>query len=268
MRAPGKLNLMLRITGRRGDGYHLLQSAIDPIDWCDHITLRSRHDGRIVRRHGSTAVRPEADLAVRAARLLQAHSAVHLGVDICVVKRLPMGAGLGGGSADAAAVLRGLNRLWRLELSLDALCALGIQLGADVVALLWQRPVWVEGVGEQVRALDLPPRHYVVIWPAVAAATAGMYASPDLQRDACPLSAADFDPATHQDNAFEPVAVRQWPVIADALDWLRQRLPGARLTGSGSALFAEAPDRATALRIARQALPPWRARACRSWRSP
>lgn len=268
MPAPAKLNLMLRIVGRRADGYHLLQSALDPIDWCDEVRLRRRQDGRIVRRHGSRSVPPDSDLAVRAARLLQAHAGVRAGAELDLRKRVPMGAGLGGGSADAAAVLLGLNRLWGLKLARDALSALALQLGADVVALLWQAPVWVAGIGEQVRALDLPARHYVVIWPGVAAATAGMYAHPDLRRDALPLDPTAFDPQRHRDNAFEALARQLWPQIGAALDWLRAHLPGARLTGSGSALFAEAPDRASACRIARAVPHAWRARACRSWRAP
>lgn len=268
MPAPAKLNLMLRIVGRRADGYHLLQSAIDPIDWCDEVRLRRRHDGRIVRRHGSRSIPAESDLAVRAARLLKAHAGVRTGAELDLRKRVPMGAGLGGGSADAAAVLLGLNRLWGLRWRREALSALALQLGADVVALLWQAPVWVAGIGEQVRTLDLPARHYVVIWPGVAAATAAMYAHPDLRRDAPALDAGTFDREIHRDNAFEPLARQLWPQIGAALDWLRARLPAARLTGSGSALFAEAPDRSSACRIARAVPHVWRARACRSWRAP
>lgn len=266
--APAKLNLLLQITGRRPDGYHLLQSVIEPIDWMDEVRLRRRSDGRVLRRQGPRWVAAEHDLAVRAARLLQASTGTRQGVELWIRKRVPSGAGLGGGSADAAAVLRGLNRLWKLGLSQLQLEQLGLQLGTDLPALLRARPVWAQHLGEQLTEIELPARHYVVLFPGVAAATATMYQSPQLVRDSPALDLAQWQSNPVFENAFEPVLRAAEPGVAAALDWLQQRLPDARLTGSGSALFGTASNRAAAVAIARACPPAWQVRACRSWRKP
>jgi 4-diphosphocytidyl-2-C-methyl-D-erythritol kinase len=264
--APAKLNLMLHITGRRADGFHELQTVIEPIDWSDELRLRRRRDGRIVRRIGPRWVPAANDLCVRSAVLLQSYSACGYGAEICLRKRVPSGAGLGGGSADAAAVLIGLNRLWRLGLPARELEQLALHLGTDVPALVRARPLWATALGEKLSDLDLPARHYVVVFPRVDAATADMYQSPLLRRDCQPIEPADWSEQACADNVFEPVLCALAPAVNDALSWLRLKLPNARLTGSGSAVFGTALDRTQALAITRACPPQWQARACRSWR--
>jgi 4-diphosphocytidyl-2-C-methyl-D-erythritol kinase len=264
--APAKLNLMLQITGRRADGYHVLQTVIDPIDWMDEIRLRRRTDARIVRRYGPRWIAPDQDLVVRAALLLQQHTAYSQGAEIILRKRVPCGAGLGGGSGAAAAVLLGLNRLWRLHLPVAELEQLSLRLGTDIPAALRRRPVWAEHLGERLTELPLPSRHYVVVYPQSPAATAAMYQSPELQRDSPPLNVQHWLDQPLWVNSFEPLLCRLQPAVQRALDWLRAYLPDARLTGSGSAIFGTAHDRTTARNIARSCPPQWLARACRSWR--
>lgn len=264
--APAKLNLMLQITGRRADGYHLLQTVIDPIDWMDEVRLRRRSDARIVRRHGPRWIDPSDDLVVRAAHLLQQHTSGTRGAEISVRKRVPSGAGLGGGSGAAAAVLLGLNRLWRLRLTLAELETLALPLGTDIPAALRRRPVWADHLGEQMTELALPARHYVVVYPRVPAPTGAMYQAPGLRRDSEVLTPSQWQAAPLPLNSFEPVLLVLQPELNTTLTWLRAQLPDARLTGSGSAIFGTAADRASACAIARSCPPQWMARACRSWR--
>src|SRR5690606_25845045 len=191
--APAKLNLFLRITGRRPDGYHELQTVFRILDWGDTIRLRVREDGQVVR-HGASApgVTEADDLTVRAAKLLQSHANCAFGADISVEKRVPSGGGFGGGSSDAATVLRALDRLWRLDLPEDEIAALGLRLGADVPVFVHGRTAWAEGVGEKLVALDLPPAWYVLADPGVHVPTAALFAAPDLTRTAAPAKIADF----------------------------------------------------------------------------
>ena len=192
--APAKLNLMLRVVGRRTDGYHLLQTVFQFIDYCDWIELAARHDGRICLANPLPGVPAESDLTVRAASLLRATAGdVSLGADIKVEKNLPMGGGLGGGSSDAATTLLGLNSLWNLGLSLEALAEIGLRLGADVPVFVRGYAAWGEGVGEKLIPLpELPEPWYVVICPPCHVATGAIFSSDDLTRDSKPITIADF----------------------------------------------------------------------------
>ena len=251
--APAKLNLFLHVLGRRDDGYHRLQTLFQLIDLCDEVQLQVTDDGLISRDPPPAdpvlAALPDADdLTVRAARLLQAHSACRLGVRIHVHKRIPAGGGLGGGSSDAAAVLRGLNQAWSLHLPLPELAALGLQLGADVPVFVYGRNAWAEGLGEQLTPVALPPRWYVVLRPPVAVPTAAVFAAAELTRDTPPITMIDYH-AGRSHNDCEPVVRSRYPQVAAALDWLGQYAP-ARLTGTGSCVFAAFATEAQARQVA------------------
>ncbi len=244
--APAKLNLFLHITGRRADGYHLLQSVFRLLDWGDRIGLRLREDGQVRRVGTSLAGVAEADdLAVRAAQLLKLNANVAQGVDIFVEKHIPAGGGFGGGSSDAATVLVALNRLWGAGLEEDALAALGLQLGADVPVFVRGRNAWAEGVGEQLTPIALAPAWYVIADPGVHVPTPVLFASPDLTRDAPQAKIADFASGSLLGNAFEPVLRRREPAVEAVLAALSS-IGRARLTGSGSGCFVEFVTRAAA----------------------
>ena len=251
--APAKLNLFLRIVGRREDGYHLLQTVFRLLDQGDTIHLRVRDDGRIVRHGASVPGVAEADdLTVRAAKLLQTAAKTPLGADIAVEKRIPAGAGMGGGSSDAATVLRALDRLWGCALGEDVLADLGLRLGADVPVFVRGRNAWAEGLGERLTPLDLPPAWYLLLAPGVHAATAGLFQAPELTRNAAPATISDFvsDPFLQGQalgNAFEPVLRRREPAVEAAFVVLRS-VGTPRLTGSGSVCFVEFADRESAAR--------------------
>jgi 4-diphosphocytidyl-2-C-methyl-D-erythritol kinase len=253
--APAKLNLFLRITGRRPDGYHELQTVFRLLDWGDRIRLRPRDDGRITRIGESAAgIAPEDDLAVRAALLLQKAANAQQGADIVVEKSIPAGAGLGGGSSDAATVLVALNLLWDARQDQDALAALGLALGADVPVFVRGRNAWAEGVGERLAPLQLPSAWYVLVDPGVHVPTARMFQAPELTRDAPPATMADFASGAALGNAFEPVLRAGEPAVEAAFRAL-ERIGLPRLTGSGSGCFVEFDDEAAA-RAGLAALPP------------
>ena len=258
--APAKLNLFLRITGRRADGYHTLQTVFRLLDWGDGIHLRSREDGVIARvGAGAEGVSEVDDLMVRAAKILQEESNGHQGADIGIEKRIPMGGGFGGGSSDAATVLVVLDRLWNLNLGIDRLAALGLQLGADVPVFVHGHNAWAEGVGDELTAVDLPPAWYVVASPGVHSATAALFQAPDLTRNAAPAKIAGFLSGSSPsgavlDNAFEPVLRRREPAV-EALFAQLARIGRPRLTGSGSGCFVEFADRESA-EAALASLPP------------
>jgi 4-diphosphocytidyl-2-C-methyl-D-erythritol kinase len=186
--APAKLNLFLHVTGRRDDGYHLLETVFELIDLADSIDLRLRMDAQILRTDPLPGVDPESDLTVRAARLLAAESGCRFGVEIGLTKRIPMGGGLGGGSSDAATVLLGLNRLWGLGWPRTRLAALGVRLGADVPVFVEGRTAYATGIGEALQAIDLPTRHYVVVAPPVNVPTGEIFTAPELTRNTKPLT--------------------------------------------------------------------------------
>lgn len=249
--APAKLNLFLRVIGRRADGYHELQTVFRLLDWGDEVRLRVREDGEIRRLRDIPGVPESADLVVRAARLLQEHAETGLGVDIEVDKRIPMGGGLGGGSSDAATVLVALNQLWRAGLNEDALAELGRQLGADVPVFVRGRSAWAEGVGEQLTPLALPLRHYVVLDPHEAVPTAALFQAPELTRNAPRATISSFASGETTENAFAPVARARHPRVAAALDWLGSFGP-SRLSGSGGCVFLELRSLERAQAVARQ----------------
>ncbi len=246
--APAKLNLFLRITGRRADGYHELQTVFRLLDWGDEIRLRVREDGEVCRAGDVLGVPVEHDLAVRAAQLLRAHAGSGSGADIAVHKRIPLGGGLGGGSSDAATVLVALNALWDLRLSADELAGLGRQLGADVPVFVRGRSAWAEGVGERLTPLQLPRRHYVVVDPHAQVSTAEVFQAHELTRNAPPATISSFVSGETVDNVFTPVVRARHPAVAAALDWLGS-FGHARLSGSGGCVFLETRsyDRARAV---------------------
>lgn len=251
--APAKLNLFLHVTGRRADGYHLLQSAFVLLDWCDHIDVRLREDGQI-ERHDTRAglALPTDDLCVQAARALQQATGCRLGASIVLHKHLPAEAGLGGGSSDAATCLLALNHLWGLHLSRTTLADIGLSLGADVPFFVHGRSAWVEGIGERISPLPVQETGVVVLKPPVGASTRDIFTAPDLCRHtpavnpsawpvANELSPAALMKGTHND--LQPVATRLCPSIGEAIVWLERQGLTARMSGSGSAVFALAPDR-------------------------
>ena len=245
--APAKLNLFLHVTGRRADGYHLLQSVFMLIDWCDTLHFELRTDGRICRHDLGTPL-PADDLITRAASLLQQTTDAPLGADISIDKRIPAQAGMGGGSSDAATTLLALNRLWNLNLPLPRLEQLGLQLGADVPFFLRGRNAWVEGVGEQITPIDLPEAHFCVIKPPAGVETASIFRHPDLERSTKPATIAVFaaDPYGFGHNDLQPVAEMFCPEVSKAVELLKSHKLQARMTGSGSAVFAHCtPGNAT-----------------------
>lgn len=260
--APAKLNLFLHVVGRRADGYHLLQSMFRLIDWGDALAFAPRSDGA-VRRHGTVAgVAARDDLVVRAARLLQQATGCGLGADITIDKRLPMGAGLGGGSSDAATTLIALNRLWQTGLDRQQLARLGLRLGADVPFFIFGRDAFVEGIGEHLAAVSLPAARYVIVAPPVSVPTAEIFAAEDLTRNSEAIRITDFASRTTR-NDLQPVACRLYPEIGAAVEWLGQHAP-ARMTGSGACVFAQVDDEDEAQRIVAACPPEWRAWQARS----
>jgi len=253
--APAKLNLFLHITGQREDGYHLLQTVFQFIDFCDNLRFQVRDDGVINRVSGPIDVAPESDLVVRAARLLQEKAEISLGVDIELDKQIPMGAGLGGGSSDAATVLVALNQLWGLNWPREKLAELGLVLGADVPVFIYGQAAWAEGVGEQFEPISLPEPWYVVIIPPCHVPTPDIFKVADLTRDCPPLTIRDFL-AGQGRNVCEPVVCERYPQVADALKWLGQFAP-ARMSGTGSSVFAAFPDEQQAHDVLRQIPADW-----------
>lgn len=242
--APAKLNLMLRIVGRRKDGYHLLQTVFQFIDHCDWITLRRRSDGAIRLVNPLPMVPEDQDLAVRAAKLLREFTGIGHGVEIEIEKNLPMGGGLGGGSSDAATTLLGLNALWRTGLSLQDLMVLGLQLGADVPVFVNGCSAWAEGVGEVLTPLDLAEPWFVVVVPRCHVATAQIFSAPNLTRNNKPIKIPDFL-AGQQENHCLPVVSELYPEVRAALCSLG-RFAHAKLTGTGACVFAAFSEEADA----------------------
>ena len=270
--APAKLNLFLHVIGRRSDGYHELESVFRLVSLADSITIELRSDGLITRESSvDQEVATADDLVVRAAQALQQATGTSLGAHIAVVKRIPMGGGLGGGSSDAATVLLALNRLWRTGLNRAQLMRLGLSLGADVPFFVWGRNAFVQGIGEQLRSVDLPDISYLVFRPPVSVSTNRVFTDPDLTRNTEPVKMLDFSGRTRfigtnqskspekvngvgvgsevesgtevesgfGTNDLEQVAVRLFPVVREAKAWLHSNGVQVRMSGSGSCLFAE-----------------------------
>jgi 4-diphosphocytidyl-2-C-methyl-D-erythritol kinase len=239
--APAKLNLFLHVLGRRDDGYHELQTAYQLVDLVDLLAFEPRRDGEIHRIRGPSAVPADNDLTVRAASRLRAAARVRMGADIWLDKRIPIRGGLGGGSSDAATTLVALNELWRLGWSAQELADLGRDLGADVPLFVHGESAWGEGVGERLTPLELPPRHFAVVFPGVGVSTAEIFQAPELTRNSPKTTIRGFLTAGGR-NDCAPVATRRYPEVARALAWLAQR-GDARLTGTGSSVFAGFADR-------------------------
>lgn len=246
--APAKLNLFLHITGRRSDGYHLLQSVFMLIDWCDTLHFELRTDGLVTRTDLGTEaseILPAEDLVVRAARALQSACGTPLGVHIGLEKRIPTQAGLGGGSSDAASCLLGLQRLWGVQLPPEQLHAIALGLGADVPFFLSGGNAWIEGVGEKITPLVLPAARFVVVKPVASLSTDTIFQSPELKRDTETATIRGF--AANENgsvygfghNDLQPVAQALCPQVGQSLDWLSMQHLQGRMTGSGSAVFAQ-----------------------------
>lgn len=245
--APAKLNLFLHITGRRADGYHLLQTLFQFLGHGDTLDFELRADGRITRPTGPGEIAEADDLVVRAAQLLRESSGGRHGVDIYLHKHLPHQAGLGGGSSDAATTLVALNQLWAAGLNTEALATLALELGADVPVFVRGRAAWAEGVGEILTPVDPPEPWYLVLQPGCRIATREVFQAPDLTRNSAAITIARFY-AGEGHNDFEPVVRKRYPPVAQALDWLGQRAP-ARLTGSGACVFAAFESENVAQRV-------------------
>lgn len=241
--APAKLNLFLHITGRRADGYHLLQSVFMLIDWCDTLHLDVKLDGTIQRIDLNTPL-PADDLIVRAARALQSASGTSLGAEIRIDKQIPAQAGMGGGSSDAASTLLALNKLWGLNWPVSKLLPIGLALGADVPFFLYGHNAWVEGIGEKISPVLVPPSRFVVIKPNAGIETARIFGSPALERATKTATILDFaaQPYDFGRNDLQPVAQALCPEIEMALQWLQSFGLKPRMTGSGSAVFAQLPE--------------------------
>ena len=256
--APAKLNLMLHIVGRRADGYHELQSVFQLLDLCDRVEITVRTDGGITRPRGAAGVAESEDLVVRAAQALKQASGTPLGAEISVQKRIPMGGGLGGGSSDAATVLVALNQIWGVGLTSAQLAAIGATLGADVPIFVAGRSAWGEGIGEQLTPVSLgSDSWYVVIFPGVGVPTASVFQAPELTRNSPPTTMRGFL-ETGGRNDCEAVVRARFPAVGEALDWLGRHAP-ARLTGTGSCVFAKFSRPADAERVAARVPDAWRA---------
>jgi 4-diphosphocytidyl-2-C-methyl-D-erythritol kinase len=274
--APAKLNLFLHVTGRRADGYHLLQSVFQLIDHGDTLDFDLRADERIVRVNEVPGVPEEQDLIVRALRALQAeyrrrHGRLPPGIDVRIEKRLPMGGGLGGGSSDAATALMAANHLWQAGLLDTELMAIGLPLGADIPFFLFGETAFAEGVGEALQAVPGPDCWYVVIEPGVSVPTAAIFTAPDLTRSTKAVRIADFlgHQATSKEligfgkNDLQDVAARLFPPVAEAVEWLGNH-GAARMTGSGACVFSAFSSEQEAEQVLRQVPAKWIAWKTRS----
>ncbi len=244
--APAKLNLMLRIVGRRPDGYHLLQTVFQFIDLCDWLSFYPANDGRVTLQKTLEGVAEADDLTVRAANLLKAETGCNLGVCIAVEKNLPMGGGLGGGSSDAATTLVVLNKLWKLNLSTEKLMALGLSLGADVPIFVYGHAAWAEGVGEKISRITPSEQWIVVIKPDCHVNTGEIFSARELTRDSKSITIADFTAGQHQNDCVEVVCQR-YPFVHKALLDLSE-FSEARLTGTGACVFGQFDSKESAVR--------------------
>lgn len=255
--APAKLNLFLHIIGRRADGYHLLQTVFQFIDLCDEIILQLRQDKLITLRCDQDELANENNLIFRAAKLLQTTTHSNLGVTIDLKKRIPMGAGLGGGSSDAASTLLALNQLWQLNLSVETLTQLGSKLGADVPIFIYGHAAWAEGIGDQLQAIDLIEPWYLVIAPPCHVSTEEIFRSPELTRNSTPITIGEFLRVGGH-NDCEVVVRKKYPLIDQALSWLNQFAP-AKMTGTGCCVFASFTTQSTAEKVMQQRPTGWNA---------
>lgn len=254
--APAKLNLFLHVVGRKPDGYHLLQTVFRFIDFSDQLSFDIRADGLIKLRTPLNGVPVDTDLCVRAAKLLKQATQTNQGVEIFLQKQIPMGGGLGGGSSDAATTLLALNHLWKLNLGKDQLLELGLQLGADVPVFIFGNNAFAEGIGEKLAAIELPAAWYMVIVPPVQVSTAEIFTSKELTRNTLPIKIPPFS-VWQGHNDLESVVCQRYPEVARCVQWLKQleHTTIARMSGSGSCVFAEFATEAEA-QVAFKQLPP------------
>tara|TARA_Y100001960_G_scaffold276346_1_gene306460 strand:- start:33 stop:866 length:834 start_codon:yes stop_codon:yes gene_type:complete len=252
--APAKLNLFLHVVGRRPDGLHELQTLFQLLDFGDALSFEVTDDG-IIARDGIPYL-PDDDLCVRAARSLQRASRTRFGARIRLTKRIPIGAGLGGGSSDAATVLVALNHLWQTRLTEDALTDIGESLGADVPLFVRGRSAWGEGIGERLTPVELPPQHFCVVWPEVSVPTKIIFSDPELTRNT-PRIRIPSPFEGDRRNDLEPVARRRFPKVGDCIEWLGQ-FGAARMTGSGGAAFLAVADGSAGERVLQQLPSPLR----------
>lgn len=238
--APAKLNLFLHVTGRRDDGYHELQTVFQLVDLADTLSFTPRADGKVRRVEGPAEVSAAEDLCLRAALQLREAGGSSAGVDIRLEKRIPIQGGLGGGSSDAATTLVALNEIWGLRLPVEKLAAIGLGLGADVPVFVHGQSAWGEGVGERLTPLELPERHYAIIFPGVGIPTAEVFQAPELTRKTLKTTIRGFLRAGGH-NDCEPVVAGRSPEVRRALTWLAEK-GDARMTGTGSSVFAAFAD--------------------------
>lgn len=239
--APAKLNLFLHVIGRRADGYHEIQTVYQLIDLRDELSFAPRNDGAICRVEEPADVAEAEDLCLRAARRLQAEAATTKGIDIRLDKRIPIQGGLGGGSSDAATTLVALNEIWGLGLGPGRLAEIGLELGADIPLFIHGHSAWGEGIGERLTPLELPQQHFAVVFPGVGVSTADVFQASELTRKTPETTIRGFLKAGGH-NDCEPVVAGRSPEVRNALAWLSKR-GRARLTGTGSCVFAAFDDR-------------------------
>lgn len=257
--APAKLNLFLHITGRRDDGYHLLQTVFQFIGLRDELTFRLNETNRIELEDVLSGVPQSHNLVYRAAELLQTHAGISTGIRIGMKKRIPMGAGLGGGSSDAATTLIALNQCWKLGLSQHELVELGGQLGADVPVFIHGEACWAEGTGDIFEPIALPEPWYLILKPRVSIATSDLFSTSELTRNCSRITIRDFL-AGEGSNVFEPIVRQRHKEVASALDWLHEKAGEAAdekvntdrvaMTGTGSSVFLSCSSQAQAQRLA------------------
>lgn len=253
--APAKLNLFLHITGVREDGYHNLQTIFQLLDYSDEVTLSLREDGVVYRTNGLNDVAEEDDLIVKAAKALQCYTNTPYGANVGVEKRLPVGGGIGGGSSDAATTLLGLNKLWQCNLDTVELCVIAAKLGADVPVFVNGYSAWAEGIGDELTALELPEKWYIIIHPGVFISTAKLFSSELLTRDKIPLKMRVF-PDADNENVFESVVRKMYFEVDKSLEWLDNH-SAARMTGTGSCLFASFESYQDAVKVLKQVPKQW-----------
>jgi 4-diphosphocytidyl-2-C-methyl-D-erythritol kinase len=248
--APAKLNLFLKLIGQREDGYHLLQTVFQLLDYGDTLDFTLRNDDKILLHNGLPGVKDSDNLIVRAAMLLKEQYDCSLGAEISLQKQLPMGGGIGGGSSDAATTLLALNQLWSIDLSLSQLAELGLQLGADVPVFVHGQTAWAEGIGEQLQAIDIPETWYLVIKPDCQVSTGEIFSHKQLTRNSSPITMASvFEQGASND--CQAIVCELYPKVASTLQWLDQYSP-AQLTGTGACVFARFDNKAAATEVLAQ----------------
>ncbi|MEN0038535.1 MAG: 4-(cytidine 5'-diphospho)-2-C-methyl-D-erythritol kinase [Cellvibrio sp.] len=249
--SPAKLNLFLHITGRRADGYHNLQTFFQLLDYGDTLSFSTRADGKITLAPEIPGVAFEQNLIIKAARALEPYKSADAGVDIQLEKRLPMGGGIGGGSSNAATTLVALNHLWGCGLDKNQLQAIGLTLGADVPVFINAQTAWAEGVGEQLQAIEMQPKWFLVIQPDCHVSTAEIFSHKDLTRDTSAIKVAAFLERGGQ-NDCEALVRKLYPQVDNALIWLQKFDRNARMTGTGACVFASFESAETARNVQAQ----------------